>query len=492
MGETMRSLFKKKDIEECLHCKTTGQKLKRSLGPLQLIIMGIGAIIGAGIFIVTGIGSATSGPSLIISFIIAALACSLTALCYAEMASMITVTGGIYTYTQVTMGEIGAWIIGWTSILQYIIAGASVAIGWSSYVVGFLASMGMALPVFLTSSPLNGAGMINLPAFLIIVVLSAILVKGTQESAKINAFFVFIKLAVILLFVVVGYQFINPANYHPFAPHGISGIFHGAAIVFFAYIGFDTIASAAEETKNPQRALPIGIICSLAVCSLIYIVVTGVMNGMVNFSMFANSEAPIMLALQSVGANWATTIITIGAIAGLTTVILVNLFVVPRLIFAMSRDELLPKKLTHVHSKFNSPALSIVLVGGISALVAAFLPMGDIFELVNIAALSAFIFLAISVIYLRKSHPHIPRKFKCPLVPIIPVASIIACVALITQLTFLTIKIFAVWLILGLVVYFAYRKYKNSRKEDDKEIEMGEMDDAIVLGAIIPEKETGK
>lgn len=488
----MRTLFKKKDIEECLHCKTTGQKLKRSLGPFHLIIMGIGAIIGAGIFIVTGIASATSGPALIISFIIAALACSLTALCYAEMASMITVTGGIYTYTQVTIGEIGAWIIGWTGILQYIIAGASVAIGWSSYAVGFLASMGLVLPAMLTSSPLTGTGIINLPAFLIIIVLSAILIKGTQESARVNAFFVFIKLAVILLFVVVGYNFINPANYHPFAPHGISGIFQGAAMVFFAYIGFDTIASAAEETKNPQKALPIGIIGSLAVCSLIYIVVSGVMNGMVNFSMFANSEAPVMLALQSVGANWATTIITIGAIAGLTTVILVNLFVVPRLIFAMSRDKLLPEKLTTVHSKYNSPAISIMLVGGISAVVAAFLPLGAIFELVNIAALSAFIFLAISVIYLRKSHPQIPRKFKCPLVPVIPVASIIACVALITQLNLLTIKIFSLWLILGLVFYFAYRKYKNSRKEKNLEIEIGEIDDTTILVRPLPEKESGK
>lgn len=483
----MRSLFKKKAIEECLHCDTAGQKLKRSLGPLHLIIMGIGAIIGAGIFIVTGIASATSGPSLIISFIIAALACSLTALCYAEMASMITITGGIYTYTQVTIGEIGAWIVGWIGILQYIIAGSAVAIGWSSYTVGFLASMGIILPAFLTASP-HAGGLMNLPAFLIVIILSLILVRGTQESARVNAFFVFIKLAVILLFIVVGYNFINPANYHPFAPNGVSGIFQGAAMVFFAYIGFDTIASAAEETKNPQKALPIGIIGSLAICSLIYILVTGIMNGMVNFSMFANSEAPVMLALQSVGANWATTIITIGAIAGLTTVILVNLFVVPRLIFAMSRDELLPNKLAKVHDKFKSPAISILIVGGISAVISAFFPLGEIFELVNIAALSAFIFLAISVIYLRKSHPHIERKFKCPLVPVVPVASVIACLALITQLKTLTIEIFLVWLVLGVVIYFSYRKYKNSKKEDTEQIEIDKYDDNLVINAKVSEK----
>jgi APA family basic amino acid/polyamine antiporter len=488
----MRALFKKKDIKECLHCENAEQKLKRSLGSFNLIIMGIGAIIGAGIFIVTGIASATSGPSLIISFIIAALACGLTALCYAEMASIISVTGGIYTYTQVTIGEIGAWIIGWVGILQYIIAGSSVAIGWSSYVVGFLASMGIVIPTMLTSSPLSGNGIINLPAFLIIIALSVVLIRGTQESARLNAFFVFIKLAVILLFIVVGFNFINPANYHPFAPHGIPGIFQGAAMVFFAYIGFDTIASAAEETKNPQRSLPIGIIGSLIICSLIYIVVTGVMNGMVNFSMFAHSDAPIMMALQSVGANWVTTIVTIGAIAGLTTVILVNLFVVPRLIFAMSRDKLLPNRLSKVHSKFQSPVISILIVGIISAFVSGFFPLGDIFELVNIAALSAFIFLAISILYLRKSHPDIPRKFRCPLVPAIPIASIIACVALISQLTTLTIELFAIWLIMGLVVYFVYRNYKNSKKHEESEIEFDELDDAVVRSAVIPENDSAK
>ena len=463
----MCSLFKKKDIEKCLTCNTDDEKLKRTLGPIGLIIMGVGAIVGAGIFIVTGVASATSGPALILSFIIAGLACGLTALCYAEMASMITVTGGIYTYTHVTMGEIWAWMIGWTGILQYIIAASAVAIGWSSYTSGFLSSIGLALPEVLTSSPLTGSGLINLPAFLIIILLTLVLVLGAKESARVNATIVFIKLAVIALFIIVGAQFINPANYHPFAPNGLTGVLQGAAMVFFAYVGFDTVASAAEETKNPQRALPIGIIGSLAICSILYILVTAVMTGMTHYSIFEGSSAPVQLALQSVGINWAMTIVTVGAIAGLTTVILVSMFVVPRILFAMSRDKLLPERLTKVHHNFKSPITSIIIVGAIAALISAFLPLEGIFELVNISALTAFIFLALSVIILRNKHPEIPRKFKCPLVPIVPIVSIIASIGLITQLKLATIEAFGIWLVLGLVFYFGYRKYKKSRDNKD-------------------------
>lgn len=485
-------MFTKKDIGECLHTRPSKGEFKRSLGPFSLIIMGIGAIIGAGIFIVTGMASATTGPALIISFVIAAIACGLTALCYAEMASMITVTGGIYTYTQVTLGEIWAWMIGWTGILQYIIAAASVAIGWSSYTMGLISSLGIHLPTYLTASPLSSASIINLPAFLIVIVLTGILILGAQESNRVNASIVFIKLAVILLFIVVGIRFINPANYVPFAPNGISGIFQGAAMVFFAYIGFDTIASAAEETKNPQRSLPIGIIGSLVICSVIYIIVTAVMNGMVPFDMFKGSEAPVMFALNSVGVNWATTIINVGAIAGLTTVILVSLFVVPRLIYAMSRDNLLPRKLCAVHHNFNSPAISILLVGVITAFISGLLPLGDIFELVNIAALSSFIFLAISVIIIRKNRPDIPRKFKCPLVPIVPILSIVACITLITQLNLLTIKVFLLWTLVGLIFYFAYRRYKNTRKRRDYRIDKSkekEATDKPLITTSYPESE---
>ncbi|MCZ3364432.1 MULTISPECIES: amino acid permease [Methanobacterium] len=466
----MCSLFHKKDIEECLHLNTCNQKLKRSLGPIGLIIMGIGAIVGAGIFIVTGVASVTSGPALILSFVIAGMACGLTALCYAEMASMITVAGGIYTYTHVTMGEIWAWMIGWTGILQYIIAASAVAIGWSSYTSGFFSSMGFSLPEIITSSPLNGSGLINLPALLIVALLTGILVLGAKESAKVNAVIVIIKLAVIGLFIVIGAQFINPVNYHPFAPNGLAGVLQGAAMVFFAYVGFDTVASAAEETKNPQKALPIGIIGSLAVCSLLYIIVTAIITGMVPYTTFEGNAAPVQLALQSVGINWATAVVTVGAIAGLTTVILVSMFVVPRLLFAMSRDQLLPKRLTKVHPNFKSPITSIILVGVISSLISAFLPLEGIFELVNISALTAFIFLALSVIILRKQRPDIKRKFKCPLVPAIPIISIIACLGLITQLKLLTIEVFGAWLLAGLTFYFIFRRYKKYATNKDSNL----------------------
>lgn len=466
----MSSLFRKKDIEKCLSINSCDQKLKRSLGPIGLIIMGIGAIVGAGIFIVTGVASVTSGPALILSFMIAGLACGLTALCYAEMASMITVTGGIYTYTHVTMGEIWAWMIGWTGILQYIIAASAVAIGWSSYTSGFFSSIGFALPEIITSSPLTGSGLINLPALLIVALLTGILVLGAKESAKVNAAIVIIKLAVIALFIIIGAQFINPTNYYPFVPNGLAGVLQGAAMVFFAYVGFDTVASAAEETKNPQKALPIGIIGSLAVCSILYIIVTAVMTGMVSYTMFEGSAAPVQLALQSVGINWATAIVTVGAIAGLTTVILVSMFVVPRLLFAMSRDELLPKTLTQVHHKFKSPITSIIIVGVVSALISAFLPLEGIFELVNISALTAFIFLALSVIILRKQRPDIERKFKCPLVPVIPILSIIACLGLITQLKLITIEVFGAWLLAGLTFYFTFRRYKKYAANKDSNL----------------------
>ncbi|WP_414469043.1 amino acid permease [Methanobacterium sp. ACI-7] len=470
----MCSLFKKKDIEECLHCNIVNEKLKRSLGPLGLIIMGIGAIVGAGIFIVTGVASATAGPALILSFIIAGIACGLTALCYAEMASMVAVTGGIYTYTHVTMGEIWAWMVGWTGILQYVIAASAVAIGWASYASGFLSSIGMALPQTITSSPWTGGGIINLPAFLLIAVITGVLVLGAKESAKVNAAIVIIKLAVIALFIIVGAQFINPVNYQPFAPHGISGILTGAAMVFFAYVGFDAVASAAEETKNPQRSLPIGIIGSLAICSILYVLVTAVMDGMTNYSFFAGSAAPVQLALELVGANWAMAIVTVGAIAGLTTVVLVSLFVVPRLLYAMSRDNLLPARLTNVHGKFKSPVTSIIIVGVIASLISAFLPLEGIFELVNIAALTAFIFLAASVIILRRQRPDIERKFKCPLVPVVPAISIIACLGLISQLKPATIEAFAIWLAAGLAFYFAYREYKkHSENKEDEHVKHG-------------------
>jgi basic amino acid/polyamine antiporter, APA family len=464
----MKRIFKKKCIREAMACAENDKTLKRTIGPAGLTIMGVGGIIGAGIFIVTGVASAASGPALVLSFIVAAIACTFTALCYAEFASMIPIAGSVYTYTYITMGEIWAWIMGWIMVLQYLIASAAVAIGWSSYAVALVSSTGIALPAII-SGPYGVQGsLINLPAVIIILILTAVLVRGAQESARINALIVFIKVAVILLFITVGLNFINPANYHPFTPYGLGGIFQGAAMVFFAYLGFDAVASAAEETKNPGRTIPIGIIGSLIISSILYIAVAAVMTGMVPFGLLNNSS-PVSFALQHVGVQWAFTIISIGAIAGLTTVVLVNMFSKARIIFAMSRDGLLPKVFSKVSAGSQAPVTSILLVGGMATVVAAFFSLDSIFELVNVGALSAFIFLAMSVIILRYQKPEIKRSFKCPLVPAIPILSIIFSLALISQLKVHIIQIFIVWLVLGVIIYFAYGRYRGQFKDKTNE-----------------------
>ncbi len=466
----MKEIFKKKCIYQAIDCAKNDKTLKRSIGPAGLTIMGVGGIIGAGIFIVTGVASAASGPALMVSFIVAAIACTFTALCYAEFASMIPIAGSVYTYTYITMGEIWAWIMGWIMILQYLIASAAVAIGWSSYVIAFLTSIGIVLPSVI-SGPLGVKGsIINIPAVIIIIILTGVLVQGAQESARFSAIIVFIKISVILLFITIGINYINPANYHPFTPYGLSGIFTGAAMVFFAYLGFDAVASAAEETKDPGRTIPIGIIGSLIISSILYIAVAVIMTGMVPYNLL-NTASPVAFALQYVGVKWAFTVITVGAIAGLTTVVLVNMFSKARIIFAMSRDGLLPKIFSNVNQNCKAPVASIILVGVMAAIIAAFFSLDSIFELVNVGALSAFIFLALSIIILRKEQPYMERSFKCPLVPAIPILSIILSLALISQLKVHIIQIFIVWLVLGVVVYFAYGKYRGLFRHDEEILE---------------------
>ena len=463
-----RNIFRKKSIDDLLTGDKSSKSLKRAIGPLSLIIMGLGCIIGAGIFIVTGIASANySGPALILSFVISAVACIFTALCYAEFASMIPISGSVYTYTYVAMGEVWAWMIGWVLIFEYLISASAVAVGWSSYIVGLLNSTGFILPQIITNPP--GIGLINLPAFLIIALLTGILVLGAKESARFNAVIVLINVSIILLFIIVGANFINPANYSPFMPYGWTGVVQGAAMVFFAYIGFDAVSTAAEETKNPQRTLPIGIIGSLIISSILYIAVAAVLNGMVPYNLL-NNAAPVTFALEKVGANWAASIVSFGALFGLTSVLLTSLFGQTRIFYSMSRDGLLPRVFSKVHPNFRSPVLSTIIVGAVASIIAAFLPLSVIIELVNIGTLSAFIFLALSIIILRKQQPDIERKFKCPLVPVIPVLSIIFCVFLIFQLSSTTLERFAVSLIIGLAVYFAYGSRK-SKLRDKKPVE---------------------
>ena len=470
-----KKIFSKKPINELLYSKNSEKSLKRSIGPFGLTLLGLGSIIGAGIFIVTGVASANySGPALVLSFIISAIACAFTALCYAEFASMIPIAGSVYTYTYVTLGEIWAWMIGWVLIFEYLISASAVAVGWSSYTVGLLGSAGINLPASLTGSVVMG-GLINLPAVMIIGLLTGVLILGAKESARVNAVIVIANIAVILLFIVVGIKYINPANYTPFTPFGIAGVFQGAAMVFFAYIGFDAVSTAAEEAKNPQKNLPKGIIGSLIISSILYIVVAAVLTGMVPYNLL-NNAAPVAFALQYVGTNWVASIVSVGALCGITSVLLTSLFGQTRIFFAMSRDGLLPGMFSRVHHSYKSPVTSIILVGIVAALIAAFVPLAVIIELVNIGTLSAFIFLALSVIILRRQQPDIPRGFKCPFVPVIPIISILACLFLIAQLSSTTLQRFIISLIIGVSVYFAYgmhnSKLHNSEDDDMDEVNL--------------------
>lgn len=389
-----QSLFKKKSIDQLLAQAKgdgSGKSLKKVLGAFELTMLGIGAIIGTGIFVLTGIAAANySGPALVISFMISGAACAFAALCYAEFASMVPVAGSAYTYGYAALGEIWAWIIGWDLLLEYAVAVAAVAIGWSGYMVSLLESVGIHLPPALINAPGIQGGMINLPAILIIAAITALLTRGVSESAKFNNVIVGIKLVVILLFICIGVFHIHPANWTPFMPYGWSGVFKGAAIIFFAYIGFDAVSTAAEEVKNPQRDLPIGIITSLIVCTILYIVVSAILTGMVPYLDFKQTAAPVAFALQKIGVNWGSALVSVGAICGITSVLLVMMFGQTRILFAMSRDGLLPKIFSKIHPKFGTPAKSTLIVGIVTAITAGLTPIGVVAELTNIGTLAAF------------------------------------------------------------------------------------------------------
>ena len=467
-----QDLFKKKSINHLLaqsKGEGNGKSLKKVLGAFELTMLGIGAIIGTGIFVLTGIAAANySGPALIISFMISGVACAFAGLCYAEFAAMVPVAGSAYTYGYAALGEIWAWIIGWDLLLEYAVAVAAVGIGWSGYMVSLLESAGIHLPPALINAPGIHGGMINLPAILIIAAITALLTRGVSESAKFNNVIVGIKLIVILLFICIGVFHVHPANWTPFMPYGWSGVFKGAAIIFFAYIGFDAVSTAAEEVKNPQRDLPIGIITSLIVCTILYIVVSAILTGMVPYLDFKETAAPVAFALQKVGVNWGSALVSVGAVCGITSVLLVMMFGQTRVLFAMSRDGLLPKVFSKVHPKFGTPAKSTLLVGIVTALTAGFTPIGVVAELTNIGTLAAFIIVSISIIVLRKTKPDIKRSFKVPFSPVVPGLAVLFCGFLITQLPVITIIRFVVWLAIGFVVYFAYGRHNsvlNSTKE---------------------------
>jgi APA family basic amino acid/polyamine antiporter len=454
------SLFRTKDIDAML-AVARDDGLKKVLGPIDLVMMGIGAIIGTGIFVLTGTGALTAGPALTVSFVIAALACGFAALCYAEFASAIPVSGSIYTYSYATLGEIVAWMIGWDLLLEYGLATSAVSVGWSGYFQSLMAGFGLKLPAVLSAAPGSVPGvktMLNLPACLIMLAITWVVSYGVRESTRINNLMVAVKIGVVLLFIAVGVWHVQPANWQPFAPFGFAGIFNAAALVFFAFIGFDAVTSAAEEVRNPRRDLPIGIIGSLAVCTVLYVVVAAIMTGIVPFAKFAGVDHPVSLALQFAGQNWVAGFVDLGAILGMTTVILVMTYGQTRVIFAMSRDGLLPERLSSVHPVHATPYFATWTVGIVFAAIAAFVPLNVLAELINIGTLAAFTLISVAVLVLRKTRPELPRAFRCPGVPVVPLLSIGFCLFLMAHLQALTWIAFLVWLAVGLVIYFGYAR----------------------------------
>ncbi|APR79005.1 Amino acid permease [Minicystis rosea] len=480
-------LFAKKPLGLLLEELHGEHRLRRVLGPLQLTGLGVGAIVGTGIFVLTGQAAHDkAGPALTLSFIVAGAACVFAALCYAEFASMVPVAGSAYTYTYATLGELFAWIIGWDLVLEYAVGAATVAHGWSHYFQDLIGIFGAHLPHSLANAPFDydpGVGgfvatgaLFDLPATLITFTVTAILVRGIHESARFNAAMVALKLAVVVLVIVVGAFHVNPANWHPFAPFGLGGIsffgkplfgssgkggeplgmLAGAAMIFFAYIGFDSVSAHAEEAKNPARDVPIGILASLLLCTLLYVAVTAVLTGMVRYDAL-DIDAPVSAAFRQVGLPGAALLISTGALAGITSVLAVMLLSQPRVLLAMARDRLLPMRFFGaVHPRFQTPWKSTIFTGVAVAAMAALLPLRVLAELVNIGTLLAFVFVCAAVLVMRRTHPEARRPFRVPLYPITPIAGVLTCLLLMFSLPVENWLRLVAWLALGLAIYFGY------------------------------------
>ena len=500
-------IFRRKSAAALQAEAQSDHSLKRALGPVNLTALGIGAIIGAGIFVLTGHAAAKyAGPAIAISFVLAGLACAFAGLCYAEFAAMIPMSGSAYTYAYATLGEFVAWIIGWDLILEYLFAASTVAVGWSGYVVSFLKDFGIVIPpefsaaigthliqipvTLATTLKINdgwtslnpdllnqiklagvdaatlgqATAILNVPAMLIILAVTLLLVLGIKESATFNNVIVAIKMTVILTFIAIGFAFINRHNWHPFIPpatgpgeFGWGGVLHGAAVIFFAYIGFDAVSTAAQEAKNPQRDMPIGMLASLGICTVLYIAVALVLTGVVNYQTL-NVSAPIAVAVDAFGKNlaWLRTFVKIGAIAGLSSVILVMLLGQPRIFYCMAKDGLLPQIFSSVHPKFQTPWVAQIFTGGIAMLVAGLFPIGLLGELVSIGTLLAFAIVCAGVLVLRRINPGIHRPFRTPAVWLVAPLGILFCGWLMSALPLDTWLRLIIWMAIGLVIYFTY------------------------------------
>jgi basic amino acid/polyamine antiporter, APA family len=451
------AFFTKKSLA-ALHADAERGLLKRSLGPLNLTALGIGSIIGTGIFVLTGTAaSQNAGPALVISMVISAVGCAFAGLCYAEFASMVPVAGSAYTYAYATAGELFAWIIGWDLILEYALSTSTVAVGWSGYFASLMSDMGVTIPAAATTPPLN------IPAAVIVLLVTTLLVIGIKESADTNTLLVAIKTVVLIVFVAAGAAYVKRENLTPFIPpnsgsfgeFGWSGVLRGAGVMFFAYIGFDAVSTAAQEAKNPARDMPIGILGSLGICTVIYILVATVLIGIVPYKQLMVAD-PLAVGIDATGMRWLSPLIKIAALFGLFSTMLVNLFAQTRIFFAMSRDGLLPRAFGAVHPRFRTPYLSTVLTGSIIAVVAAMTPINILGQLVSIGTLLAFVLVSIGVVVLRRTAPDVPRPFRTPAVPFVPIAGAIICLAQMIGLPLATWERLFIWLAAGLTIYFAY------------------------------------
>jgi APA family basic amino acid/polyamine antiporter len=461
------SLFETKSLER-IKAEAEGgeQHLKKTLGPGNLIALGIGAIIGAGLFSLTGIAAAeNAGPAVVISFIVAAIGCAFAGMCYSEFSTMIPIAGSAYTYAYATMGELLAWIIGWDLVLEYAVGAATVSVSWSSYITKLFHMYSIELPPSVTHCPWDEpvAGIINLPAVFVIVVISALLMIGISESARVNAVIVVIKVAIVLIVITIGWGMINPANYKPFIPentghfgeYGLSGILRAAAVIFFAYIGFDAVSTAAQEAKRPQRDMPIGIIGSLAICTVLYILFARVLTGMVHYTKFKGDAAPVATVISLFPA-WLQSGIVIGIIAGYSSVILVMLLGQSRVFFSMSRDGLLPKVFSDIHPRFLTPWRCNLIFMIFVSLFSGFLPISKLGHMTSIGTLLAFVIVCVGVVVMRKTNPDAPRPYRTPLVPIVPFLGVAACLVMMVSLDWETWVRLVVWLVIGLAIYFGY------------------------------------